>query len=348
MQNLRRKTGKAFIGAALASVMAVFPLCGATAQDKIRIKLAHFLPTANGMHSDFMEPWARDLEACTDGQVEVTIYPGGTQLGNIAKLHDEVRAGIVDIAHGLHGIPGGRFERTRIIDLPFTAASADAATRTLWELYPDYLAGEYDGLKVLALHAHNPGQIHTTDKRVETIDDLKGLRLRFPSGAVKSMLEALGATPQGMPPGAVYENAQKGVIDGAAFTWDTMASFKLAEVMKHHLDAKAYVVSFWFTANRKAYESWPQNVRDCVDQLSGDNLIPKFGDWWIAWDKAGLDAVAGDDHEIITLDDEQRAEWAAELEPMIDAYLADLEDKGIENAREIHDKMKETAARYDG
>jgi TRAP-type C4-dicarboxylate transport system substrate-binding protein len=52
------------------------------------------------------------------------------------------------------------------------------------------------------------------------------------------MIEALGGTPVGLPPGAVYENAEKGVIDGAVFTWDTMASFKLAEVIKHHLDAR--------------------------------------------------------------------------------------------------------------
>lgn len=345
----RFKTGlkSSIVGIAAASAVAAMGFGGtAVAQDKIKIKLAHFLPTANGMHKDFMEPWARDLEACTGGQVEVTIYPGGTQLGNIAKLHDEVRAGVVDIAQGLSGIPGGRFERTRIIDLPFTAKSADAATRTLWALYPDYLAEEYDGLKILALHAHNPGQIHTTTKKVATMDDMKGLRIRFPSGAVKSMLEALGATPQGMPPGAVYENAEKGVIDGAAFTWDTMASFKLAEVMKHHLDAKAYVVSFWFAANEKKYNSWPQNVRDCVDKLSGDNLIPKFGPWWNEWDKAGFEAVQGPDHEIITLSDEQRAEWATALQPMIDAYLADLEGKGISNAREIHEKMLELAAKY--
>jgi len=342
--------GMKFAGASLAAVaaVAVAALPGrVAAQDVIELKLAHFLPTANGMHSDFMEPWARDLEACTDGKVKVTIYPGGTQLGNIAKLHDEVRVGVVDIAHGLHGIPGGRFERTRIVDLPFTFKSADAATRTLWDLYPDYLAEEYDGLKVLALHAHNPGQIHTAEKPVTTVDDMKGLRLRFPSGATKMMLEYLGATPVGLPPGQVYENTQKGVIDGAAFTWDTMASFNLAEVMKHHTDAKAYVVSFWFAMNEKKYNALPEDVRACVDKLSGDTLIEKFGPWWAAWDKAGHDRVLAEGHEIIELDDAQRAEWRASLAPMIDAYLADLEGKGIDNAREIYGKMQEKAAEYD-
>jgi hypothetical protein len=59
---------------------------------------------------------------------------------------------------------------------------------------PKYLAEEYSQVKVLALHAHNGGLIHTRGKLVRTMDDLKGLRIRTPSPAVSSMLEHLGAT----------------------------------------------------------------------------------------------------------------------------------------------------------
>lgn len=334
--------------AVTASVLAMaWTAAPANAADVIRLKMAHFLPTANGLHSEFMEPWARQLEACSNGKVKVEIFPAGTQLGNIAKLHDEVRAGIVDIAHGLHGIPHGRFLRTRIVDLPFTFKSSDMATRTLWALYPKYLAEEYKGLKVLALHATNPGQIHTASKAVKVVEDMKGLRIRFPSGATRAMLGALGATPVGMPPGKVYENTQKGVIDGAAFTWDTMQSFKLSEVMKHHTDAKTYVVSFWFAMNEKKYKSLPENVRGCVDKLSGDNLIPKFGAWWNGWDKAGYDQLSGPDHEIITLNETERQKWIDALQPMIETQLAGLEKKGVSNAREIFKAMKDMAAKLD-
>lgn len=174
MKNLKR-IKESVLGLAMAAVFGI----PATAQDVVRLKLAHFLPTANGMHSDFMEPWARELEACSNGAVAVEIFPGGTQLGNPAKLYDAVRAGAVDIAHGLSGLPGGRFERTRIAELPFIFDNADEATRALWELFPDYLEDEFPGVKILALHAHHPGQVHTTNKRVETPEDMAGLRLRF-------------------------------------------------------------------------------------------------------------------------------------------------------------------------
>lgn len=324
----------------LAAIAATFALGTTAMAQTVNLKLAHFLPTANGMHSDFMEPWARELEKCSGGSVAVEIFPGGTQLGNPTKLYDAVRAGAVDIAHGLSGLPGGRFERTRIAELPFIFDSADEATRGLWAMFPDYLEDEFPGVKILALHAHNPGQIHTTKKSVKEIADINGLKLRFPTAAAKAMIGALGGNPVGLPPGAVYENAEKGVIDGAVFTWDTMASFNLAEVMKHHLDAKAYVTTFWFGMNQKTYDGLPANAKACVDKSSGEALIAKFGPWWDAWDKAGYARVSGDGHTITKLSDAQRAEWLKTLDPMITGFIADLKGKGIDNAQEIYDKMK--------
>src|SRR5699024_10532555 len=130
-----------------------------------------------------------------------------------------VRAGVVDIAFGLAGMPRGRLPRTTLIEMPFLIKSADTGSRTLWELYPDYLKEEYKGLHMLALMTHNGGLIHTRDKTVKNIDDMKGLRIRTPSDTISKALTKLGATPVGMPPGEVYEGLQRGVIDGAAFPW---------------------------------------------------------------------------------------------------------------------------------
>lgn len=318
-----------------------------SAQQPIELKLAHFLPTANGIHKDFLEPWSRDLEACSGGKVKVAIYPAGTQLANIARLYEEVQTGVVDIAHGLSGVPAGRFERVRLMELPFMVKTADAAAKTSWDLYETYLAPDFSGVKVLALHSPNAGQIHTVAKRVRSIDDLKGLRIRFPSEAIKLMLEQLGAVPVGLPPGAVYENMEKGVIDGAAFTWDTMDSFKLAEITKYHLDANFYVTTFWFAMNKARYDGLPKDVQACVDKLSGKALAPKFGPWWTEWDRIGLDLVKQRNHPIDSLSPAERAQWIKALEPMVEKYLAGLEAKGIGNAREIYAKMKEKIASYD-
>src|SRR3546814_12583514 len=84
---------------------------------------------------------------------------------------------------------------------PFLVQTANAASRTLWDMYPKYFAQEFpDSVKVLALHAHNAGLIHTREKQVKTMDDLKGLRIRSPSPQINAMLQQLGAIPVGLPP----------------------------------------------------------------------------------------------------------------------------------------------------
>lgn len=312
---------------------------------EIELKLAHFLPTINGMHVDFLEPWARELEQRTNGQVKVTIFPAGTQFGNIARLYDSVQSGVVDIAHGLRGIPRGRFPRTSIIELPFMTGSADAASRALWAVFPDHLAAEYPGVKVLGLHAHNGGLIHTRDKPVYTMQDLRGLRIRFPSAPIQAMLQTLGATPQGLPPGEVYENLQKGVIDGTVFPWDPMHSFRLAEVLNHHLDlGGVYTVSFWFAMNQDKYDSLPANVREAIDAISGDNLIGKFGPWWDRWDSWGYEKVVERGSQVTRLAPEEAERWEEMTRPITEAWLDELEGQGIGDAREIYEKMKRVIA----
>ena len=79
-------TKSVLAGVALAALTATAAL-PASAQE-ITLKLSHFLPPVHGIHTDFIEPWAKDVEACTDGQVKIQVFPGGTQLGNVAKQLD--------------------------------------------------------------------------------------------------------------------------------------------------------------------------------------------------------------------------------------------------------------------
>lgn len=333
------------IGVALSAVMTLGVANDAAARTKL--KLSHYLPSVHGIHTDFIVPWTEQVSQCTGGEVEFEVFPAGTQLGNVARQQEQVVAGVVDIAHGLHGIPRGRFPRTSLIDMPFLTDDAGAATYALWQLLPDVLAEEYKGLKVLALHAHNGGLLHTSRKKVETMEDMKGLRLRTPSPAVSDMLSFLGATPQGLPPGEVYENLQRGVLDGTVFPWDPVKSFGLNEVLNYHLDLGAYTVSFFFVMNERSYARLSPKARACIDQYSGDALIPKFGDWWDAWDKPGREQAIAAGHVITKLSDAERERWREALQPMIRAYIQKVKSEGVVNAEEIYQLMQKKIAEFE-
>jgi TRAP-type C4-dicarboxylate transport system substrate-binding protein len=305
------------------------------------------LPPTHGLHTDFMEPWARELEQRTQGAVAVQVSPGTSALGQAQNQLDQVKNGIVDVAFGLCGLPRGRMTRSTIIEMPLLVRRAGAGSRALWNLHGTLMAQDYAGLKPLLLMTHNGGLIHTRDKRVTMPDDLRGLRIRTPSPTVSMMLEFLGASPVGMPPGQVYENMQRGTLDGAAFPWDPVRAFKLGEVSKFHFDAGIYTASFWFAMNDRKYRELPADVRRVVDQISGTALLSKVQGWWDAWDAAGRQTAVDRGNTIVTPTKAQRDEWERTLVPLFNKAMVDFESQGITNARDIYIALQRELARAD-
>lgn len=313
----------------------------------ITLKMSHFVPTTIGLHTQFMEPWARELESCSRGEVKIEIHPGGSALGNIARQYDQVHAGVTDIAFGHTGIPRGRFPRTSLIELPFMAKSANASSRALWSVANTLLKPEYQGVHILGMMAHNPGVIHS-NKSITRLSDLKGQRIRTPNPSISAVLKHYDAEAVGLPPGQIYESLQKGTVDGVAIDWTGIAAFRLSEVVRYHYDIPLYTVGFFFVMNQKAYDSLSDEVRACVDRISGDTLVAKFGPWWDEWSAVGLQQEQSGADDVITVATPEMVETAkAELADVIEDLMKAVADAGVDNADEIRDALAAQSARYD-
>ncbi len=341
----RRTFIKAGAATAASVTLAGFPSI-LRAQAPIELKISHYVPALHGLQTDFIEPWAKEIEKRSNGRVTHKIFAGASPLGKAENQLDQVQNGIVDVAFGLSGNPRGRLSRSLIVEMPFLIETAEQGTRTLMSAYPKYLKEEYKGLKVLCLLTHNAGHIHTRDKKVEKLEDLVGLRLRTPSPTVSAMLTQLGAVPVGMPPGAAYEQIQKGVIDGACFPWDPVRAFKIDEVTKFHTVASFYTAAFWFGMNEKKYNALPAEVKKIIDDVSGEYLASRMQGWWDKWDAAGRAAAVARNNTIITLNPAERKRWADALIPTYNKVMIEYEGQGIKNAREIYIEMQRAAAKF--
>jgi TRAP-type C4-dicarboxylate transport system substrate-binding protein len=201
------------------------------------------------------------------------------------------------------------------------------------------LAEDWKEFKLAALHCHHPGLFHTRTKPLKDIRDVQGLRMRAPNPSTQALLAFLGATPVGMPPGQVYENIEKGVIDGAVFPWDAINGFRLESVLKNHLDARVYTACFHLVMNPKRFDALPPEVKKAIDAHIGDPLVARFGPLWTKWDQVGLEKVKKLGNNIVAVPNETREKWRAELKPVIDGELAKLEKEGVPNARAVYQEM---------
>lgn len=94
-------------------------------------------------------------------------------------------------------------------------------------------AGPEKGLRVLAVWDSGFRQIWTRDIKVDSIDDLKGLKLRVPGAKIwVDTFKAFGVNATPMPYPEVYTAMQQGVIDGLEQPIPNYYTNKLFEVGK--------------------------------------------------------------------------------------------------------------------
>jgi TRAP-type transport system periplasmic protein len=316
--------------------------------DQVTLNFGHFWPAGAGPHADFALDWTEQVAECANGAVAFEFHTGGSQLGNVTRLEDFLRGGLLDIAHGLNHLPRGRFDAATVIDTPLLAQSAYANSRALWSLFEEGLISDpYEGLKVLALHAHDAGLIHTAGTPVRVPEDARGLRIRTPAPSVALMVESLGAIPVGVPPTETYEVLSRGTADGTVFPYEAVYGFNLAEVLDYHSEVDLYTTSFWFAMNEDTYNGLPEDVRACVDEASYQPLVERFGShYWPQWDAPGKELAISEGNEIIELTDEERALWVAHFEPVAEEWLDSLVESGVDNAHEAYDRAVELVSQY--
>lgn len=330
-----------------AALMASAAMTAPTKAQEMTLKLSHFFPTSIFLHTEFIAKWAENLKECTGGKVDVEVHGAGSALGDPNRQFDQARAGVVDVAFGHTGFPRGRFPRSSIIEFPFLTGSANANSFALWSIAEEHLKPEYPDVHILAMMSHNPGLIHA-NAPVEKLEDIKGMRLRTPNATTSAVLEHFGAEAIGMGPGDIYENLQKGTIDGIAMEWTGIGAYKLTEVLKYHFELPLFTVGFYFVMNQAKYDSLPEDVRACVDEVSGDNLVATFGPMWDASGVAGYEAEkASPDDVILQATPEQIEGWKEELKPVTEALMQSLRDNGVANPEEIRDALEAEIAKYD-
>jgi len=315
------------------------------AQQKFEMKLAYFVGDQHAM-SQWLIKWADGLEKGSGGRLTVKRFPSA-QMGPTPQHYDFARTGQADVSWFLHGGTPGRFPLTEIINLPFMVGSAEIGTKVIndAELRAKYLDAEHKGIKVLLLLTHQPGGPHTTKKPIRTLDDFKGLRLRFASPTVRDLVQGLGATPVGVPPTEIAEQLQKGTLDGVFIDYGGAGiAFKLGGIVKHSTELYSYVTSFGVGMNEDFWAKLPADLKKLVtDSVTGKEK--EIGEAWDALDEPGKKALMDAGGEAIKFSAADQARVRAIGAEVSEAKVKELDGKGMP-ARAVYDMMRGLADKH--
>ncbi len=279
--DLNIKLGKALLVFAAASLVTNAVKAVET------LNISSWIPP-HAVNTVIFPEWISRIEAATDGRVTGKIEFGlAPPPGQIDLIED----GSADVSWIFHGYNPGRFVTTKLIELPGYKGDAEAASVAHWRAYEQHLmqAGEHDGVRVIALMTHGPGQVHMREP-ISALADLSGRKIRIGGGVSADVGAALGVVGVQVPAPKVYETLSGGVADGVWMPMETNKSLRLFEVAPNTITMPGglYRGSFAIIMSEAALARLSDEDREAVLSTTGEALSAMAGKAWADADVAGI------------------------------------------------------------
>ncbi|MBW1997109.1 MAG: TRAP transporter substrate-binding protein [Deltaproteobacteria bacterium] len=300
------------------------------AQETFQLRLSSFVPPKHFMNAGILQPWVDKIEKRSGGKLKIRIY-SGSALGKPQDQYDIVLRGAADIAWGVAAYNPGRFPLTTVMELPFMYLNAEIGCRIIQRLYDrGYLKPEYKEVKLLALGMPPGLDVHSNKKLIKTIDDLTGMKVRVNSAMMGNLVKRWGKTPVAMPATEIYLSLDRGVIDVIFLDSLTLFGMRLNEVTKFHTVLGMSNTNFWFAMNKRTWERLPGDLKEIINELSGEyfsaDIHGKAADKVLKGALAKLEKAG---HTVYRLTPEELESWKKASVPAYDAWLKDMAAKGL-------------------
>ena len=312
----------------------------ATAAD-YTLTVSSWAPPTHGINAKLWPTLIKMMEDATGGKVTAQIK---YRLGPPPAQMDLVQDGAADLSWIFHGYQAGRFTATKLIELPGYTGNAEAASVAYWRVHEAHLAAadEHKGVKLIALMTHGPAHLHSA-RKVTSLAEIDGMKLRVPGGVGGDAGAALGATGIKVPAPKVYETLASNAADGVVMPFEARKGFKLTEVAQNVFEVPGglYRGSFAIIMNQEAFDGLPEDLRTALDEkVFGEPASRMAGTVWDAIDVAGREVtMAAADNSINPASEADVAAWEDIAAKIRENVLAEIAAKGID-AQAAHDMVK--------
>ncbi|PXX93624.1 ABC transporter substrate-binding protein [Marinobacter vulgaris] len=169
---------------------------------------------------DLFEDWCNGMEEKSGGELIFKCFPAKAVAADNNSLFDSVRSGVlqgmnpftlywsgkIPASVFLSSYPAGP-DQPHQWDIMFYSMGMLEKTREIYEKFGLFYVGPIQ---------HDANIIHSKEP-VNSLDDLKGLKLRVPGGMVAEVFQAFGASTVSLPGSDIFPALEKGTIDAADY-----------------------------------------------------------------------------------------------------------------------------------
>jgi TRAP-type C4-dicarboxylate transport system substrate-binding protein len=243
----------------------------ACAQGAPTLRIADSLPAGFPMIRYSTGHFIERMEKSMPSAIKFAHFPA-EQLGKSRDLLSLTQSGIVDIGYVVPALISDKLPLSAIGDLPGAAGSACQGVMAYWTLVrPGGLLDKEEfqplGLRVLYVAGNPPYQVFTRNKVLNSPDDLKGLKIRAPSGGQAIIMRRLGAVPVNIPGSEMYESLSRGTVDGLLFPVPGVLGYDLGGLLKNMSVGQNFGnVMNMHVISLKKWNTLPEAVRKAMDE----------------------------------------------------------------------------------
>ena len=326
-----RSTRMLTMALALGAGVAAFagPSTPVLAQTKI---LVHIFAPATYPNNLGWEWLKENVERDTEGRVVFDFTPGA--VGPPARNWDHVTNGIVDAAYIHSGFERNRLWLPELGRLPGKNPSATAMAVASWRTHKKFFepANEFDGVKLLAAYTYTGEQIYTIDKPINSVADLKGMKLRTGHGLAKDIFAELGVAAVPSLATEVFPMVSKGVVDGVTGSAAFAAVLKVDQFLKYGVRYPGAFNSLVWTPilNQQKWDSISAADQAIMEKYIGEALTRNVSG---RWDEAEAKAIANMKANGVQIHDAS-PEFVAEVKQLTakytDEWLEKAQKRGVD------------------
>jgi len=231
------------------------------------------------------------VEEKSAGKLVVEIYPNN-QLGNQRDVVEGIQLGTIQMSN-IASVMASFVKEVNIFELPFLFENRKHFYAVLdseigKDLRPAFARC---GFHLLGYFDAGVRHIMTVDKSIDSINDLKGLKIRTMENPLHlDAFKAFGANPLPMAYGELYTALEQHVIDGAEAANTNYFSKKFYEPAPYWTMVGWIHLIEYVTMSRYFYERLPQEYKLIIDDAAAV-IIDKERRWYQENDQLVLEKL---------------------------------------------------------
>jgi len=199
----------------------------------------------------------------------------------------------------------------------------------------------------LAFNAVTPVYDILTTRPVNSLEDLRGMKIRAAGGGITEIVQRLGATPVTMTITDAYTAFQQGVVDGIILSTADMVAYGMHEVGKYNYRIGVVRVAIPHAVNKAFYDGLSDDLKQVFDNASR-NAAYNYQQMYTRLTADALATMEAEGVQVVEASEDDIKKMNELLSPMWDAFVEKNSGGSGPSAEQLAADIRSLTQKYAG